>query len=113
MPTGDLHPLLRKASEGEWAWDGMARRAPTQGPGGQPEWEARPRPVEEQGGERLPPVKKGTFRLLMVRLKIAPGRIWAGGSSWRLLKIVSDLQLGVGDTDTAPPLVWAPAMGLL
>lgn len=75
MPTGDLHPQPGKAGEGEWAQEGMARGEPSGGPGGQPGWGDSALTNEAAGvGKPFHPLKKGTFRLLMMRLKIVSSR---------------------------------------
>lgn len=124
MPTGDFHPLLGKAREGEWAqraWLGESQQkvqeASQTGRLSLDQWRSRE-------GEGFHPVKKGTFKLLTVRLKIASSKEnLGGGGSWRVLKIVSDSELRALVILTLPPsslgpspleaAPWAPAKGLL
>lgn len=75
MPTGDLHPRFRNSIEGEWARRAWQEEA-TWRPAGQGD------SAFTRVREGFYPVQKGTFRLLMGRLKIAPRRICVRG--WQL-----------------------------
>lgn len=61
----------------------MARGEPAWAPGGQPgQGDSALTNRAAAAGKVFHPLKKGTFRLLMMMLKIAPRRIWVGG--WQL-----------------------------
>lgn len=118
MPTGDLRFPLRKARDGDWAQEGVARREPAWAPRGQPgQGDSALTTKSSRGGESLPPTQEENIQVPDDEAKNShlQGESGLGGGSWRLLKIVSLWRLGlVGPAPPLPPLLlylWELLMG--